>query len=245
MRIVPVLDIQSGHVVRGIGGERHRYEPIRSPLVSSSAPEDVADAIERRFGLREFYLADLDAITGETPSLGVYRRLREAGFRLGVDVGLRSLSAARELAEAGIESVFAALESLPSPAVLRDILSELGPERVVFSLDLLAGRHLGACGSWPESLDVLVDAVLEMGLRRVLVLDLAAVGRDAGPAPCDALGRLRRAQPALELWTGGGVRGIDDLRRLEDAGVDRVLVASALHDGRLVREDIERFDIDP
>jgi uncharacterized protein related to proFAR isomerase len=45
---------------------------------------------------------------------------------------------------------------------------------------------------------------------------------------------------AVDLIAGGGVRGLDDLKALADAGCDAALVASALHDGRLSREDIER-----
>jgi phosphoribosylformimino-5-aminoimidazole carboxamide ribotide isomerase len=43
----------------------------------------------------------------------------------------------------------------------------------------------------------------------------------------------------LHLVTGGGVRDIADLTRLVELGVQGVLVASALHDGRITREDVE------
>ena len=45
--------------------------------------------------------------------------------------------------------------------------------------------------------------------------------------------RLKRTYPEVQITAGGGVRGIDDVRRLVEIGVDRVLVASALHDGRI------------
>ena len=35
------------------------------------------------------------------------------------------------------------------------------------------------------------------------------------------------------MLVGGGVRGVEDLRRLKRSGASAVLVASALHDGRL------------
>ena len=41
------------------------------------------------------------------------------------------------------------------------------------------------------------------------------------------------AVPAVTLLAGGGVRGIEDLARLADAGCDGALVATAVHDGRL------------
>jgi phosphoribosylformimino-5-aminoimidazole carboxamide ribotide isomerase len=51
--------------------------------------------------------------------------------------------------------------------------------------------------------------------------------------------RLTAVHPDLELIAGGGVRDPGDLHRLRDCGVGMVLIASALHDGRLTRTDWE------
>ena len=45
----------------------------------------------------------------------------------------------------------------------------------------------------------------------------------------------------LEITVGGGVRNGDDLDSLAKCGVDAVLVASALHDGRITAEEIQRW----
>jgi phosphoribosylformimino-5-aminoimidazole carboxamide ribotide isomerase len=45
--------------------------------------------------------------------------------------------------------------------------------------------------------------------------------------------RIRRAVPVVRLAAGGGVRDPGDLERLAAAGADAVLVATALHDGRV------------
>ena len=47
--------------------------------------------------------------------------------------------------------------------------------------------------------------------------------------------------PGLEVTAGGGVRGRADLDRLKACGVRNVLVASALHDGRLSRSEVTPF----
>ena len=75
MRVIAVLDIMGGVVVRGIAGRRSEYRPIRSSLCSSSEPAAVARAIVERFGLQEFYIADLDAIAGGEPAWGVYEQI--------------------------------------------------------------------------------------------------------------------------------------------------------------------------
>jgi phosphoribosylformimino-5-aminoimidazole carboxamide ribotide isomerase len=46
---------------------------------------------------------------------------------------------------------------------------------------------------------------------------------------------------ARRLYAAGGVRGRHDLQVLRDAGIAGVLVASALHDGRLTSADLAEF----
>jgi phosphoribosylformimino-5-aminoimidazole carboxamide ribotide isomerase len=70
------------------------------------------------------------------------------------------------------------------------------------------------------------------------VLDLARVGEGGGTGTEELCARLASAHPEVELIAGGGVRGIADVRRLGEAGVAAVLVASALHEGRLTRGEI-------
>ena len=115
MKIIPVLDVQGGLTVRGIGGRRHEYRPIVSRLTASSDPRKVAEAFRAQFDLRELYLADLDAIGGAPPALELYAALKEEGFALWVDAGIREIARARTLAEAGIERIVVGLETVRGP----------------------------------------------------------------------------------------------------------------------------------
>jgi phosphoribosylformimino-5-aminoimidazole carboxamide ribotide isomerase len=71
----------------------------------------------------------------------------------------------------------------------------------------------------------------------VAVLDLARVGAGDG-LDTHLIARVRNAAPGVSLLAGGGVRGLDDLMRLADAGCDGALVATALHNGRLGAADV-------
>jgi phosphoribosylformimino-5-aminoimidazole carboxamide ribotide isomerase len=42
----------------------------------------------------------------------------------------------------------------------------------------------------------------------------------------------------VQLFAGGGVRGIADLRKVAHIGCAGALVATALHEGRLTRDDV-------
>jgi phosphoribosylformimino-5-aminoimidazole carboxamide ribotide isomerase len=242
MKILPVIDVMHGQVVRGVAGQRDKYRPIVSRLTTSTAPRDVAAAFREHFGFDALYLADLDAIAGRQPALDLYHALCEDGFRLWVDAGLREARDAAALLDAGGDSIIAGLESLAGPAALAALVKRCGRERIVFSLDLKMGRPLGDVSAWgtPDPLDI-VDQAVVLGVRRFIVLDLSNVGVGQGVGTVALCREVRSRHAGLEMTTGGGIRGIDDLHRLEASGVDYALAASALHDGALAPSDIRHI----
>jgi phosphoribosylformimino-5-aminoimidazole carboxamide ribotide isomerase len=240
MRIIPVLDLLGGLVVRGVAGRRHEYRPVVSRLTPSAEPLAVARAFRDHFGLTDLYLADLDAIAGAPAALATYAALHADGFRLWVDAGIRRAEDARPIASATVEGVVAGLETLHGPDALSALCEHYGSERVIFSLDLKGGLPLGEVAAWQAADAWAVAArAVGCGVRRLIVLDLARVGAGEGLGTEALCARLARACPQVEIIAGGGVRDAANLRRLKGCGVRGVLVASALHDGRLTRADLE------
>jgi phosphoribosylformimino-5-aminoimidazole carboxamide ribotide isomerase len=237
MDILGVLDLQGSVVVRGVAGRRAEYRPIVSRLTASTAPREVAGALRRRYGLEDLYLADLDAIAGGDPALAVYQALRTDGFRLWVDPGIRTAPQALRLAEA-VTGVVVGLETLAGSAALAEIVAGLG-QQVVFSLDLSDGLPRTVAPEWQGlSAAAIASQALDLGVRRLLVLDLARVGVAGGPGTETLCSRLAAANPDRQIWAGGGVRDLADLRRLAACGVQAVLLASALHDERISPDDL-------
>lgn len=242
MRILPVLDLKDGVVVRGVAGRRQEYRPIVSQLTTSCLPLDVAHAFRDALGLDELYFADLDAIAGAPPSFELYRKLRSDRFRLWIDAGVRHVEDAITLADAGIERIVVGLETVTGPESLMNISRQVGGDRVVFSLDLRDGVPLGDRAAWNhEDAETIAARAVASGVRSLIVLDLSRVGVGEGIGTEDLCRRLARNHPELLLVAGGGVRNIDDLRSLHRNGIRAALVASALHDKKINREELTRI----
>jgi phosphoribosylformimino-5-aminoimidazole carboxamide ribotide isomerase len=239
MRIIPVLDLKAGQVVRGRAGRREEYLPIRSCLTPSCQPPEVAAALRGQFGFTELYVADLDAIAGASPALGIHGALRSLGFHIWVDAGVRTVAEVEPLLEVGIEKIVVGLETVAGPEALADICRHIGTERLVFSLDLKAGLPLGDGSPWrqADAWSIATEAIA-IGVRQVIVLDLARVGGYGGTGTEELCKRLASEFPDVEIVAGGGIGNLADLQRLQACGIHGALVASALHDGRLRREEL-------
>ncbi|QDV18338.1 1-(5-phosphoribosyl)-5-[(5-phosphoribosylamino)methylideneamino] imidazole-4-carboxamide isomerase [Gimesia panareensis] len=243
MKIIPVLDILNQTVVRGVAGERDTYRPLQSELTRSSEPLDLARAIRDEFGLSEFYVADLDAILYRRQNQELYQRLLADGFTFLLDCGLRTPADSELLKDLVGITIVAGLETLAGAAELNALVRQWGPERTVFSLDLKQGQPLvnSAAGNpfspLDDPLDV-ADLARAQGIAQMILLDLAQVGTGQGTGTEALCKTLRTQYPELTLITGGGIRNAEELQAQAALGADGVLVASALHDGRIGRDTV-------
>lgn len=196
-------------------------------------------AIEERFGWTQFYVADLDAITGERSVLRLHHL--PTTFQVWLDAGIRTVSEVAEVHRPPVSQVVVGSETLANPAEARAIVETLWPEKVTFSLDLRNGQLIGAAaGNW-DNPEIAAEALIAAGAGRLIILDLLSIGGMGGTGTEDLCRKMIRLHPHVAVFTGGGIRGVDDLRRLSDVGVSGALVASALHDGRMTPEDIARL----
>ena len=236
MRVLPVIDVRHGSVVRATGGDRAAYAVWESDLCPTGEPLPMVFALQERFGFTEVYLADIGALEGGLPDLELVCGLKELGIEAWVDAGVRDAAEALAIRTAG-GSVVVGSESIASPAAWQRTMQTVDSRRIAFSLDLRDGKVI-APGWGEEDPEALVAQVLSLaaevhgyGPARLFVIDLARIGSGRGVGTEMLLNRLARQYPEVEVYAGGGIRDANDLRRLEQLGVAGALVASALHDG--------------
>ena len=239
MRVIGVVDLLGGQAVHARAGRREHYEPVREvagwPIPSGDATA-LAGTYLNHLNITELYAADLDAILGRGSQDALVARLAALGAPLWLDAGVSSADQAHRALDLGATYVVVGLETLPSFEVLRDICNAVSRNRTAFSLDLRNGKPIIAAGASDtlrtEPAPVMAACAANAGVGAVIVIDLARVGTNTG-LDIELISEVREATPALTLIAGGGVRGPEDLRRLNAAGCDGALVATLLHNGRL------------
>ncbi len=226
MEVIPVIDLKGKEVVRAKMGQRHLYAPIVTPLAATSAPRDVIQGFLSLHPFHIIYAADLDAIEGRerhddalVDMQGLFPHLT-----FWVDAGVRSLSQAQTWLTHNKAHLVIGSESFEDAAAFAALRDD---PRIILSLDFRGDDFLGG----PALLDN-----ESLWPQRLIVMTLARVGADAGP-DFARLHSIVKMAGSRKVYAAGGLRGKDDLRILQEAGVSGALVASALHDGRLGRDD--------
>lgn len=225
MKIIPVIDLKDGLVVHARQGNREHYQPINTDLCKSP---DIHQVIEAFLGVYEFdtfYIADLNAITGQ----GDHNQLindvliRFPLITFWIDKGYRKYDQ-----NAPFPDNY--LPVLGSESYRNETISEIGAFKsdFILSLDYSSSNALGAeklffdSNIWPKN---------------IIIMTLERVGSNQGP-DLEKLTEFCRQYPDKNFIAAGGIRDKRDLIALSEAGIHQALVASSLHAGIIKRDDI-------
>jgi len=223
MQVIPSIDLEKG-----------RSRTVFWPGVSSGvgAPTDRPDRIAEHFvslGAPVIHLVDFDGARAGTPvnlevvgaiAARVATPLQLAG---GVDTpdGIRLAFAA------GATRVLVGLAVADDPDALRDCLALAG-DWLAVGLDARADRL--AAFPWrrphPPSLEDLAGELVGRGVARLVLT------HGGGAPELEALSALR-ASVDVEILVAGGIRDLDGVRRLRDAGMTGIILGEALLSGAI------------
>lgn len=218
MKLIPVIDLKNGVVVHAQQGRRERYQPIKSVLTQTADIYSVLQGFLTLHAFDTFYIADLNAITGQGSHAELIQNvLRDfPNLNFWVDAGYQKSKCFSENY----------LPVLGSECFNDANVVELADfeQRFILSLDFGAkGEKLGAQELFTQT---------ALWSENVIVMTLNRVGSSKGAA-VDLLTQFKRAYPHTNFIAAGGVRNSEDLQELEKLGIKQVLVASALHSGAI------------
>lgn len=242
-KLIGVIDLKAGQAVHGIAGNRKFYRPVRldrdGGLLADGQSADGRPAAlvdwYRGFGIRKFYVADLDALMGGAMQIDAIEKLlgqsngRGEGWMLDVGIGERTIGELSQWIRGPgarwprVDWILSS-ESATSPDLIDAVSEHIEASSLILGIDFRNGQFVGP-GS---GLDVWLERAAALGLTRALVLDVALVGTKRGPLAAEWCRGLCQRYPHWEWISGGGCRSVPDVNAFLDAGCTACLIASAL-----------------
>jgi phosphoribosylformimino-5-aminoimidazole carboxamide ribotide isomerase len=223
MLVIPAIDL-----------ERGRSRVVFWPGVSSGvgAPTDRPDRIAEHFvglGAPLIHLVDFDGARAGTPvnleAIGAIAARVATPLQLAG--GVETADGIRLAFAAGATRVIAGLAVADDPATLRACLAVAG-DWLGVGLDARADRL--AAFPWHRArvptLRELADELVGQGVVRLVL------AHGGGDAELVALADLARTVD-VEVLVAGGVRDLDGVRRLRDAGAGGIILGEALLSGAI------------
>ncbi len=223
MQIIPVIDLMHGQVVHARKGEREHYHPIQSRLSSDSQPINIVNGLRGLYPFTSLYIADLDAIQKRGQHLSVVAELQLAHpeLEIWIDAGFSTVAELQPWLDLRVRPVLGSESIADMEAYLA--MAQACTQQHILSLDFTQQGYQGplpllnTAQYWPQD---------------VIVMSLPHVGSNLGP-DLSKLQSMQQQYSAQAFYAAGGTRDVADIEVLAQLGIKGVLIASALHDGRL------------
>ncbi len=245
MNVIPAIDLRGGRCVRLYQGAFDKETEY------STDPAGVA----RRFaglGVRNLHIVDLDGARGGKQQNQAIVKAIAAESPLAVQLGggIRSRDTVAAWLDAGVARCVVGSMAVSEPDTVNDWLAEFGADRIVLALDVridAAGAPMLSTNGWEKtsslSLWDCVERYLSKGLQHVLCTDVSRDGAMSGPNT-ELYARFVQRFGDVQLQASGGVRGVDDLHALRNAGAAAAISGRALLDGKLSDVEVRSFQRD-
>ena len=235
MEVIPAIDLRGGKCVRLYQGD-YAQETVYSddPLETALRWVDM--------GATTLHIVDLDgARDGSPANLAAVERISSAaGIPVHLGGGIRDLNTARTAIDSGVSRIMLGTAAVEDADLISTLLSEIGNERVIVSVDAKDGRV--ALHGWLQGSDALAtDLVADMaakGVKRFLYTDISRDGTLTEPN-FEAIGELATQEAGIHLIAAGGIATVEHLERLAEIGVEAAIVGRAIYTGDIdLREAI-------
>jgi phosphoribosylformimino-5-aminoimidazole carboxamide ribotide isomerase len=234
MKIIPAIDLMGGKVVRLYKGDPNQK------TVYSDDPVGIAKRWESA-GADILHLVDLDATLGIGSNLGVIKKILESvSIPVEVAGGLRDKSLSLEVAKLSERIVLGTL-AFKDRSLLKSLLSELGAEKIVISVDHKDGKIV--INGWQKDAGIkLIPAInefLQMGFTEFLLTNVNRDGTMEGPD----LEFLEQAckLPDANIIASGGISNIGDVADVKEKNAFGVILGKALYENKISIEEAKKL----
>lgn len=237
IELIPAIDIIDGKCVRLTKGD------YSTRVVYNEDPVEVAKELEA-YGIRRLHVVDLDG--AKSKHVVNYRVLEQIAGRTSLIIdfggGIKSDSDLVIAFENGAQMVTVGSIAALQPELFLGWLRKFGTDKMILGADVKEGK-ISVNGWLEESRQELfpyLEDYVDKGVNRVLCTDISRDGMLQGPA-VELYEEIMHRHPDMHLIASGGVSSLEDIRRLNRAGIPAVVFGKALYEGRFTLKELNKL----
>lgn len=237
IEIIPAIDIIDGKCVRLTQGDYNQK------TVYNEEPVEVAKMFEDA-GIKRLHTVDLDgARSSHVVNTRVIERIAtHTNLTIDFGGGIKSDEDLRKAFDAGAQMVTIGSVAVKEPELFASWVETYGGDKIILGADVKNG-YISISGWLEEGEQKLMDFIYhhtKNGIHNVLCTDISRDGMLQGPA-IELYKDIMAHYPTLHLIASGGVSCINDIERLNEAGIPAVVFGKAIYEGRINLKELERF----
>lgn len=240
IQVIPSIAIRKGRVVK-----MRKGDPASEKAYDEN-PLDLAKRFEDH-GIEVVHLVDLDgAEKGSPKNYHVLEAISgHTDLKIDFTGGISTDGDISKAYEFGADYITASSIAVTEPDLFSSWIVSYGREKITLGADVtdIQSKNIAFRG-WLKKTEInLFDHLQQFydrGLKYAKCTDVSRDGVLEGPAFSFYQEILDRF-PELKVLASGGVRGVDDIKRLNDMGIFAVIFGKAYYEGILKLKDLEQF----
>jgi len=240
IQVIPSIAIRKGKVVK-----MRKGDPLSEKAYDEN-PLDLAKRFEEH-GIEVVHLVDLDGAEKGSPKNWHVLETMSGYTDLKIDFtgGISTDGDISKAYEFGADYITASSIAITDPKLFASWIVSYGREKITLGADVVdIQSKIVAFRGWQKKSELTlfehIEYFYERGLKYAKVTDISRDGVLEGPAFSFYEEILKRF-PELKLLASGGVRGVDDIKRLNDMGIFAVIFGKSYYEGFLKLEELEQF----
>ena len=237
IELIPAIDIIDGKCVRLSQGD---YDTKK---IYNENPLEVAKEFEAN-GIQRLHVVDLDG--AKSSHVVNYKALDAIAGHTSLTIdfggGIKTDEDLMIAFENGAHMVTLGSVAVKKPELFKKWLHQYGAEKIILGADVKDNRI--SVSGWleegPQELMPFLTDYTQEGVSKVLCTDISRDGMLQGPS-IELYKQVMQRFPTMHLIASGGVSGMDDIIRLDEASIPAVVFGKALYEGRITMKDLKRF----
>ncbi len=237
MEIIPAIDIIDGKCVRLTRGN------YGTKKIYSGDPLKVALAFQNAC-MKKLHLVDLDgAKEGKIKNWETIKKIaKNTNLLIEFGGGIRGEKDIKKLLNLGINRVIVGSIALEESQKLKNFLKKFGKEKIVIAADIKGNKvcYKGWRAEAKKELSSFLKDLDRLGVKGIICTDIERDGTLLGPN-FSLYRTIVKKFPDFNIIASGGIKNVQDLKKLEKIGVAGVIIGKAIYENKISLNDLKSF----